>query len=318
MSVYNSERYLEEAIESVINQTFSDFELIIVNDGSTDSSVDIIKGFGASDDRIVVVQQSNTGLTRALIKAAEFARGQYLARQDADDVSLPNRFERQLEILEQTRDALVFCPVQIIDDKSNILCNIYPPINESEIRTNFLRLINPIAHGSIMLRRDILVDSGSYCADVYKGQDYELYLRLLGKARFLRANEPLYQLRIHNETMSYEPYISKINRIPRILYNKAALAAYQDDYRYSYDVYLKQVCSAEHQLLSMTPPVEYFLSLYQLIGGSRRKSIHQALKSVRKNPLYWKQYVLFLLTFLPSSFINRVLRIKLPYLMHKN
>ena len=101
MSVYNGETYLAESIESILRQTYKNFEFIIINDGSTDSSAEIIDTFAASDDRIVVIHQTNSGLTRSLNAGIKNARGEYIARQDADDESFPHRFTRQMEYLKR-------------------------------------------------------------------------------------------------------------------------------------------------------------------------------------------------------------------------
>ncbi len=121
MSVYNGDKYLREAIESILNQTFTDFEFIIVNDGSTDNSLEIIESY--DDERIKTINnKKNIGLTKSLNKALKFAKGKYIARQDADDVSLPNRFEKQVEYLDSHPEvALVGTSVYLIDENGKII-----------------------------------------------------------------------------------------------------------------------------------------------------------------------------------------------------
>ena len=96
MSVYNGELCLAEAIESILNQTFRDFEFLIINDGSTDSSWEIIQRYAEKDQRIVPITQENIGLTKSLNKGILIAKGEFIARQDSDDLSLPKRFDKQL------------------------------------------------------------------------------------------------------------------------------------------------------------------------------------------------------------------------------
>ena len=97
LPVYNSEEYVSESITSILNQTYKNFELIIIDDGSTDNSKVICKNFSKKDNRIIFLDNNHIGLTRSLNKALEIASGHYIARQDADDVSLPNRFEKQIK-----------------------------------------------------------------------------------------------------------------------------------------------------------------------------------------------------------------------------
>ncbi len=103
MSVYNGEKYLREAIDSILNQTFKDFEFLIIDDGSTDSSADIIRSY--TDFRIRLIQnEKNIGLTRSLNKGLKLAKGEYIARMDVDDISLPIRFEKQVSFLDKYED----------------------------------------------------------------------------------------------------------------------------------------------------------------------------------------------------------------------
>jgi len=103
MSVYNGEKYLREAIESILNQTFRDFEFIIINDGSTDKTSEILSSY--NDPRIVIINNKrNIGLTKSLNKGLKMVKGEYIARQDADDVSLPERLERMVNFLDMNRD----------------------------------------------------------------------------------------------------------------------------------------------------------------------------------------------------------------------
>ncbi|HAS7841575.1 TPA: glycosyltransferase family 2 protein, partial [Vibrio cholerae] len=104
MSVYNGEKYLGEAIDSILKQTFSDFEFIIINDGSTDKTLEIIKSYMKKDDRIVLVSRENKGLIVSLNEGLDLAKGQYIARMDADDISIKSRFEKQIEFLDSNPD----------------------------------------------------------------------------------------------------------------------------------------------------------------------------------------------------------------------
>lgn len=122
MSVYNGERYLGEAVESIFNQTFSDFEFIIINDGSTDRTPEILTEI--DDPRAKVINQPNRGLTASLNRAIRLAKGEYIARMDADDISEPTRLERQVEVLDRDPDVvLVACWYEVIDEKGNFLAH---------------------------------------------------------------------------------------------------------------------------------------------------------------------------------------------------
>jgi len=104
MSVYNAQKYLDEAIESILNQTYSNFEFIIINDGSTDKSLEIIENYAKKDSRIIVINRENKGLIYSLNEGIRKANGKYIARMDADDISLPQRLEKQVEFMEKNKN----------------------------------------------------------------------------------------------------------------------------------------------------------------------------------------------------------------------
>lgn len=197
MSVYNGERYLREAIERVLNQTFADFEFIIVNDASTDSSLSIIRGY--HDDRIRIIENSeNIGLTKSLNKAIKQARGEYIARQDADDISLPTRFQEQVSYLERHPDVAVLgTSVYRIDERGKVVGKMILRADAS--KKLFKR--NQFSHGSIMVRKAVLDRLGGYNELFRYGQDYELWLRIARHNQVRNLKKILYKLRFHRESI---------------------------------------------------------------------------------------------------------------------
>ena len=193
MSVWNGEKYLREAIESILNQTFTDFEFLIVNDGSTDSSFEIIQGY--QDERIWVINnEKNIGLTKSLNKAIKQARGEYIARQDADDVSLPDRFEQQVEYFEEHPEvALLGTSAYKIDEQGKVLGRVIVPAKPGG---NLLKG-NQFNHGSTMLKREAVDRLGGYNELFRYVQDYELWLRMAKHYGVSNLTQILYKLRFH-------------------------------------------------------------------------------------------------------------------------
>ncbi len=196
MGVYNEEEFLEEAIESILAQTFEDFEFLIVDDDSIDRSSEIVDSY--DDDRIKLIRnETNQGLTVSLNRALDQATGKYIARQDADDVSEPHRFERQVSFLECHDDvALVGTGAYLIDGDGNVVdkrigyCN---PKFEDFLEKSHL------VHGSILARRSVLEELGGYDEFFRYGQDYDLWLRLSKRYEVANIPDPLYRHRIHDE-----------------------------------------------------------------------------------------------------------------------
>ena len=203
MPVYNGERYLREAIDSILAQTFTDFEFIIVDDGSTDETPTILNGY--TDPRIVRLRnQTNVGLVESLNRGLAAARGEYIARQDADDVSLPQRLEKQLDFLESHPDVgLVGTTFAIVNSCGVILGIPSVPTQNGDIQERLL-CANNFCHGSVMFRRKCLEVVGAYRADLFPAEDYDLWLRIGEHFQVANLSDVLYQWRDWDASISGE------------------------------------------------------------------------------------------------------------------
>ena len=205
-AVYNGESYLRQAVESILEQTFSDFEFIIIDDGSSDSTWEILTEYAERDQRIILVQnQENIGLTKSLNKGLELAQGEYVARQDADDVSLPERFEKQVALLDKHLEVvLVSCDIELIDAGG---CSVgkHEHACEPDLVAWYLLFYNRLAgHSQVMFRRELVVSLGGYCETRRYSQDYELWCRLVKVGKVTILPEVLLQQRLHNKSISAE------------------------------------------------------------------------------------------------------------------
>ncbi len=204
MGVYNGERHLAASIESILAQTLSDFELIVVNDGSRDGSRNILEGYERLDRRVRVIDQENTGLTRALIRGCSEACGAYLARQDCDDLSVDFRLETQVDLLERTAEAMMAsCWANYIGDNGDLLDVIKRPVDVAVATRDLLyNRRGPPAHGTVMMRRDAYEAVGGYRACFYYGQDSDLWLRLAQRGPIAYVGEVLYHARVAADGIS--------------------------------------------------------------------------------------------------------------------
>jgi len=180
MSVYNAEKYLEKAIKSILTQSYHNFEFIIINDKSNDNSSDIISKYADQDQRIKYIEnKKNRGLTYSLNKALEFAQGEYIARMDADDISTPDRLEKQANYLKKNKElSLIGTSAYNIDEKGNIIAERNVPLKYEDIKKN-INLVNPIIHPSVMFRKKDILAIGGYNEKFKKVQDYELWFRII-------------------------------------------------------------------------------------------------------------------------------------------
>jgi glycosyltransferase involved in cell wall biosynthesis len=201
MPVYNGQRYLAEAIESILVQTFTDFEFLVINDGSTDSSREIICSF--DDPRIRLVDNpNNMGLSKSLNRGLDFARGEYIARQDCDDVSLPERIERQVAYLNaQPEIALLGSYGESIDQYGNRLRLLCPQANSSLLKWQLL-FYNNFIHSSVMFNTEKIRQLGGYNTKIGHAQDYYLWTRIMFNYDIAQVPEVLVYYRSHTKNIS--------------------------------------------------------------------------------------------------------------------
>lgn len=200
LPVYNGQAYLKKAIDSILNQSFQDFELVIVDDGSSDSSLDLIGSY--ADKRIVLISQENTGLPGALNRAIDEAKGRYLARHDQDDVSLPMRFEEQLRLMEAQDLDFCGCNIVTMDDSGNVMKEVVMPATPDLITITMACTV-PFAHGSVMVRKSFLDRHVLRYRQGSSTEDYELWCEAyrLG-AHFGNVNQVLFQYRDFSSSLS--------------------------------------------------------------------------------------------------------------------
>ena len=209
MTIYNAEKYLNESIDSLLAQTFIDWELIAVENGSNDNSLDILNKY--EDQRIKVFSLSkNIGRTPALRYAFEKASGEYLAVLDADDVSDSSRFKLQVELLDFHSDiSLVASWAKYIDHDSKVFDTYEPPVKQDEVY-DCLGWTNPIVHSSAMFRKSLAKEVGGYPEKYIFAQDYGLILRLLEKGSIRIIPKYLCQFRVLSKSMTNSSQYSLI------------------------------------------------------------------------------------------------------------
>jgi glycosyltransferase involved in cell wall biosynthesis len=196
MSVYNGEEYLDAAVESILRQTYEDFEFLIIDDASTDESRSCLLTWAEKDDRIrLVLKDVNEGLGQALHDGVNMAQAPLIARMDGDDVAMPDRLEKQVAYFDEhpEADILGSWAVDIDEEGREKQYRRYPKEHDEIVR---LIWTNPLVHPSVMMRKDAIESVGSYDPDVRKRQDYELWFRCVaGGLRFANYPEALLRYR---------------------------------------------------------------------------------------------------------------------------
>ena len=193
MSVYNGQDYLREAVESILCQSYRDFEFIVVDDGSVDRTSEILEEY--KDRRLRIVHQENRGLTPSLNRGIQLARGEYIARQDADDVSMPERLETLMGILEGDPEvAMVGSYMIFIDSSGREAGRWRMPLDNEKIH-EAMKNYNPMPHGASMFRKRCSEEVGNYRERFRYAQDYDFLLRISSRNRVRNVDRFLYKWR---------------------------------------------------------------------------------------------------------------------------
>jgi glycosyltransferase involved in cell wall biosynthesis len=197
MPVYNGGRFLAPALDSVLAQTFSDFEVIAIDDGSSDGSTEVLRRYAARDPRVRVVSQENEGIVASLNRALALARAPLVARMDADDISRPDRFAKQLAYLQHNVDvAAVSSAIDVIDESDGYLrTDVFPSLPEAVASELMFR--SCVCHPAVMARTEVLRALGGYRAIVQYAEDYDLWLRIAERASIANLPDVLLAYREH-------------------------------------------------------------------------------------------------------------------------
>ena len=213
MSVYNAQTYLNEAIESILNQSFSDFEFLIINDCSEDDTRKILDGFARQDHRIkLLTNKKNLGLTKNLNRLVQMSNGEYIARMDADDISLSERFKEQIDYFESHTDIdITGTYSQNISSEGKVIGERKVPHTHEEI-TKLLPKLNPLSHPTVMFRTSALKRIGGYNERYKTSQDFHLWFKATGHG--LKINnipKVLFQYRMNDSYVSRKSFQYRLN-----------------------------------------------------------------------------------------------------------
>lgn len=219
MGVYNGARYLKESIDSILAQTFEDFELIVCDDYSQDNSMSILEEYKKLDNRIIVLQnEKNYGLAYSLNKCIDHAKGEYIARMDDDDISLPNRFEKQVAYLDNNPEIAFVCSGRAYFDDNGVWGE---RIERIELTKANVFKYNPISHPTVMIRKSALQEVGGYTSSelTRRCEDYDLWCKLY-KAGYKagRINEILLKYRESHESHRKRSRKARLNRV-KVMHN---------------------------------------------------------------------------------------------------
>ena len=303
MSCFNDAAHVATAIQSIQQQTLTNWELIVINDGSTDETKQILQKFAKADPRIKVIEQENTGLTRALISGCDIAKAEFIARQDADDISLPTRLEQQHAMLMRNSEVgFVSCCAEYIGPGNEYLKTQSRPA-DSETAT--YKLLNekmgPPAHGTVMFRKAVYQQVGGYRHQFYFAQDADLWLRMAEVSQVAYVQEAGYQFRWHESSItgSGRSVQSKFGRLGQLCREARRENNPEEPWLEEAEELRASIISSRQQLdskrqravrkdnqLSMT-----YLIGSQLVLNKDNQARFYLFKVIRQQPWHWKAWI---------------------------
>jgi glycosyltransferase involved in cell wall biosynthesis len=300
MPAYNASNYISEAIASVLEQTFSDFELLIIDDGSVDDTADIVRRF--NDPRIVLIQQKNAGIAAALNSGLKLARAEYIARFDADDICYANRLEMQYEFMMSNPGCIVVgSDVDYVDVDGNFIFSHHAPAYTNTQIKSLPSSVCPFIHSSVLFKRSVIPGAG-YNEHAHTFEDHFLWLQISDQGKFHNLSRSLMQVRLNPQSLTIDEKwrpkefisvkykaIKKLTITPHDGEILLAILKKQDNDKIKTGSY--------HALLAK----KFLWNNYQPLRA--RENI---MKAILSNPFHFDNYLVLGMSFLPRNVISKI------------
>jgi len=304
MPVYNGENYLREAIDSVLQQSFKDFELLIVNDGSTDKTEEILRSY--TDARLRYINQANAGVSAALNTGLKEAKGKYIARFDADDICYPQRLELQYRFMETHPDyILIGSDADYMSEEGEFLFTYKNTGYSNEEINERLKVYCPFVHSTVFYLKQVVLDCGSYNVNAHSFEDYFLWIHLIKLGKVCNFKEPLIKVRFNASSVTVD---DKDRDTVFVQLKKKAIETGKltDEEGALLLGSIKRLSkfkkeSSYHRMLGK----KYLWNNYQPVNARQH-----LLKTMKMEPFNLNTYLLFALSFFPKGLIKKIYDLK--------
>lgn len=300
MPVYNAAGYIAEAIESVLLQTFRDFELLIVNDGSTDGTAAVIKSF--NDERIVLIEQENLGVAAALNNGLKHARAGYIARFDADDICYPERLEKQYHFIRSNPDYIVVgSAADYMDASGNYIFTHHPHAITNEQLQNLLYTTCPFIHASVIYKKDLIAAIG-YNIDAHSFEDHLLWQQIKGKGKMYNLPDKLLSVRLNPSSLTMDE-----RKRPKEFHEIKIKALKTGNISKADGDRLLNIILEQNKSKSKEGAYYILLAKKFLWNNYNPSKARQHLKkAIKLNSFDIRDYMLLLISYLPKNMINNM------------
>ena len=299
MPAYNAGKYISEAITSVLEQSFTDFELLIINDGSTDNTVKIIRSF--HDPRIVLFNQENKGVASALNVGLANARAPYIARFDADDICHHNRLKIQYDFITTYPEySIIGSAADYMDAEGHFIFTHHPEGHLNEEIQQLKYSICPFIHSSVFYKKEVVVNNGGYNEHAYTYEDHFLWVNILKNEKACNLSQALIKVRLNPESITIDEKwrTRKFRSIKYSTLKKRSITASEGNELYQiggkqYSPKIKQ--GAYYALCGK----KFLLNNYQ-----PEKARLNVIRAISLHPFRLDNYLIYTVSYFPERFIN--------------
>jgi glycosyltransferase involved in cell wall biosynthesis len=299
MPAYNAEKYIGEAIASVLEQSFFDFELLIINDGSTDDTVKIVRSF--NDPRIVLISQGNKGIAAALNLGLSRASSPYVARFDADDICFKNRLKVQYDFITAYPEySIIGSAAEYIDAEGHYIFTHHPAGHLNEEIQQLKYTVCPFIHSSVLYKKDVIINNGGYNEHAYTYEDHFLWMNILKNEKACNLSQPLIKVRLNPESVTIDErwHSRKFLSIKYSTLKKGSIteAEGRELYNISGKHYSPKIKEGAYYALCSK---KYLLNNYQ-----PEKARSNVMRAISLHPLRLDNYLLLFISYMPARFIS--------------
>ena len=299
MPAYNAGKYIGEAITSVLGQSFADFELLIINDGSTDRTVKIVNSF--NDPRVVLLNQENKGIANALNLGLAHAKAPYIARFDADDICCPNRLKIQYEFITAYPEySVIGSAADYLDADGHFIFTHHPDGHLNEEIQQLKYSVCPFIHSSVFYKKDVVINNGGYNEHAYTYEDHFLWVNILKNEKACNLSHPLIKVRLNPESITIDEKwrTRKFRSIKYSTLKKRSITASEGNELYQ--------ISWKHNSPKKKEGAYYALcgKKFLLNNYQPEKARSNVMRAISLHPLRFDNYLLYTVSYLPERFIN--------------
>lgn len=302
MPVYNGEMYIREAIDSVLEQTFKDFEFLIVNDGSTDRSEEIIRSY--HDPRITLLNKVNGGVSCALNAGLAQAKGKYIARFDADDICYPNRLQEQYDFILANPDyVLIGSDADYVNQKGEFVFSYISTGHSNEEIKERIFERNPFIHSVVFFPKEVIMQCGAYDLKAHTFEDHLLWVKVIKKGKVCNFKKPFLKVRLNPESVTTDERV----RGKRFLEIREKILKSSEAISDADEQELTRIIKSQNSQRIKKLGYHLFVAKKYLWNNYEPKLARQhLLASIKLKPSELYSYILLGLSFMPKSFISKL------------